>query len=599
MDRQTVYSGSIPLETDLLNTNKNVMTAIAQLSADLFGTKTVFSGLNCIANTPAAMNVVITPGSVYSLAVRDATPYSSLAADATQILKQGIILTNTVLACPAPVTSGQSINYLVSASFFEVDINPVVLPYYNAANPTQAFSGPGGLGTSQNTTRQDTVQITLTAGIAATTGSQTTPATPAGQTALWIVTVPYGAASITAANISAAVQTQPLIPAGGFLANIGERFSSIVPVALTSTLTNAVLGALVNVTATGTTQTLPLASSCPNGTSVCLAYMQASGSVTVTRNGTDTLAFGQGSSANSITLNPGEAVQFVSNGANGWVSAGQTLSTGVTAPLNDNTSKLATTAWGLPQTIIAAGAACRLSYSAGNLVLNQYRGSLAYIPGSGIVTIPGGGATLAPSGLTASTKYNIYLYLNAGTPALMASTTAHATDAATGVEVMSGDNTKLFVGMEYATGATTWAGLCRSWFNDPGFAVSVPFTAGAATASTSYVELNTAYRAAFLLFAGEIANGSATGTAANNAVANCNTSMGFDSATAEDTCNAAASATAGSGSPVSVFVSKTGLSEGYHYMTVLGSVSSGTGTWGGSGTKGTRTVANVYIAPRK
>ncbi|WP_416052743.1 gp53-like domain-containing protein [Cupriavidus basilensis] len=396
MDRQTVYAGSIPLETDLLNTNKNVMTAIAQLSADLFGTKTVFSGLNCIANTPAAMNVVITPGSVYSLAVRDATPYSSLAADATQILKQGIILTNTVLACPAPVTSGQSINYLVSASFLEVDINPVVLPYYNSTNPSQAFSGPGGLGTSQNTTRQDTVQITLTAGIAATTGSQTTPATPAGQTALWIVTVPYGAASITAANIAAAVQTQPLIPVGGFLANIGERFSSIVPVSTTGTLTNAVLGALVNVTATGTTQTLPLASSCPNGTSVCLAYMQASGSVTVARNGTDTLAFGQGSSANSITLSPGEEVQFVSNGVNGWVSAGQTLSTGVTPAQFDNSTKLMTSAGVRTVGIQASGV--NIVTTTGNITLAMVGGTIIGNSAAGITetlpaasTVPAGG----------------------------------------------------------------------------------------------------------------------------------------------------------------------------------------------------------------
>jgi hypothetical protein len=77
-----------------------------------------------------------------------------------------------------------------------------VLPYYNASNPAQAYSGPNNLGTSQNTLRQDTVQLTLTAGVPATTGSQTTPATPVGQTALYTVTVAYGASTVVAGNIA-------------------------------------------------------------------------------------------------------------------------------------------------------------------------------------------------------------------------------------------------------------------------------------------------------------------------------------------------------------------------------------------------------------
>jgi hypothetical protein len=205
LDRTIIYSGSVPLETDLLNTNRNTLTAIAELCQDIFGTSTVFTGLGCVPAIPAALTVTINPGRVYSLQNRDTLAYSSLPVDTVnQIVKQGIMLTAQSLACAAPGTVGFSVNYLISASFVEQDITPVVLPYYNAANPAQAFSGPGNTGTSQNTTRQDTVQLTLTPGIAAATGSQTTPATPVGTIALWVVTVANGQTTITSASIAQA-----------------------------------------------------------------------------------------------------------------------------------------------------------------------------------------------------------------------------------------------------------------------------------------------------------------------------------------------------------------------------------------------------------
>ncbi|WP_175969613.1 hypothetical protein [Burkholderia sp. BCC0322] len=349
MDRQIVYAGQIPLETDLLNTNRNTYTALGMLIQDMLGTNTVFSGLACVPTSPAGMTVNVNPGRVYSLQQRDPTAYSSLGQDTTnQIMKQGILMAATNFSCPAPATSGYSVNYLISASFLEQDTNAVVLPYYNSTNPQQAFSGPPvngqSSGTAQNTTRQDTIQLTLTPGVAAATGSQQTPATPTGQIPLWVVTVAYGQSTITASSINA-VAGSPFAPTGGYFQAVGERYSSIINASASQTLTTAALGALINVTSTGTTQTLPPASSCPNGTSITVVYMQSSGSAIVARNGTDTLSFGQGSSSNSITLSPGEEVQFVSNGSNGWVSAGQTLSTGVTATQFDNSQKQATTAF--------------------------------------------------------------------------------------------------------------------------------------------------------------------------------------------------------------------------------------------------------------
>lgn len=203
MDRQTVYPGQIPLETDLLNTNKNVMIALGKLAGALFGTSTYVNGLSVVPNSPAALNVVVNPGEIYSLANIDGTAYSSLAADTTHsIVKQGIMLDAVTLSTPAPVTAGQSINYLIQAQFSEVDGNAVVLPFYNASNPSQAYSGPNGAGTTNNTQRKGTVVVAAKAGIAATTGSQTTPAPDSGYVGLYVVSVANGQSTVTAGNIT-------------------------------------------------------------------------------------------------------------------------------------------------------------------------------------------------------------------------------------------------------------------------------------------------------------------------------------------------------------------------------------------------------------
>jgi hypothetical protein len=202
MKRQTVYAGQVPLETDLLLTNKNVLTAIGHVLQDMLGTSTLFSGLACVPTAPAGMTVNVNPGRAYSLQAIDTGAWSSLSADAHQIMKQGILLDAQNFSCPAPGTAGFSINYLIQGAFQEVDTGSAVLPYYNASNPSQAYNGPNGTGTSQTTARDNTVQIQLKAGVAATTGSQITPTPDAGFNGLWVVTVPFGASTITSANIS-------------------------------------------------------------------------------------------------------------------------------------------------------------------------------------------------------------------------------------------------------------------------------------------------------------------------------------------------------------------------------------------------------------
>jgi hypothetical protein len=211
MDRQIVYTGAIPQDTDVLNTNKNVMVGLGFALQAILGTGTLFDGLACTPNTPAALNVLVGPGSAYSLQNVDGTAYGSLAPDtADQIVKQGIVQSTTTLSTPAPTTAGQSINYLVQAAYQDVDAGSTVLPYYSVSNPAVAYSGPANSGVSQNTVRKGVCVILVKAGTSATTGTQTTPAPDAGYTGLYSVTVANGQTTVTSGNIQQ-LATAPFI----------------------------------------------------------------------------------------------------------------------------------------------------------------------------------------------------------------------------------------------------------------------------------------------------------------------------------------------------------------------------------------------------
>lgn len=212
MDRQIVYPGQIPLETDLLNTNRNTMIALGKLAGAVFGTSSsIVNGLAVVPTSPASLSVNVNAGEIYSLQNVDNTAYSSLPADTTDtVVKQGILLQPSNLSCPAPTTAGFSINYLIEATYQDNDTGSVVLPYYNASNPSQAYSGPNNSGTAQATSRQGKVVLQAKAGVAAATGSQTTPAVDAGYVALAVVTVANGQATITAGSITAITSGQIL-----------------------------------------------------------------------------------------------------------------------------------------------------------------------------------------------------------------------------------------------------------------------------------------------------------------------------------------------------------------------------------------------------
>lgn len=220
MDRKIIYPGAIPLENDLLETNRFSMVGLAKLAEAIMGTSTFLHGLACQPTSPASMAVTVAAGEIYSLQNVDDTAYSSLPADTGHsILKQGLLVDAVTLPLQAPSTSGFSQNYLIQVAHEESDTESTVLPYYNASNPTQAWHGPNNSGTAQGTVRSGKCVVKVKAGIAATTGTQNTPGPDSGCIGAFVVTVAAGQTEVTSANIMM-ISNAPFLPAGGLVAGI-------------------------------------------------------------------------------------------------------------------------------------------------------------------------------------------------------------------------------------------------------------------------------------------------------------------------------------------------------------------------------------------
>ena len=209
MDRLIVYPGAIPLDTDLLNIQRNAMVALGYGLQAALGSSVVFDGL--IATPGAGMTIEVGPGCIVSMGDVDATAFGSLAADTTSLMRIGINRGTTQLTLTAPTTAATDQKWLIVAQLSELDADPVVLPYFNAATPTIPWSGPSGSGGVQPTQRQQSVALQMIPGVPAATGAAATPALSGGWIPLYVVSVSSGMTSVPAANITLATGA-PIIP---------------------------------------------------------------------------------------------------------------------------------------------------------------------------------------------------------------------------------------------------------------------------------------------------------------------------------------------------------------------------------------------------
>lgn len=225
----------------------------------------------------------------------------------------------------------------------------------------------------------------------------------------------------------------------------------------------------------------------------------------------------------------------------------------------------------------------RLTKSGADLKLIPLNGNTLTIEGAA-ETIPSAGVTLAPAGLPIDTDHYIYAFMVAGTMTLEASTTGRSTDATTGVEIKTGDDTRTLVGMARTIAGPAWVDtpaqrFVISWFNRRTINAQKTSSVGLPLTSTVQIEISTAYRAEFLTWADEMPIILFTGTKRNSTanmwtaawafidtVAVTGQAMGEGSSTANDFINL----TSG-GAPITV-------AEGYHFSTLQGRVEGGTAT---------------------
>jgi hypothetical protein len=222
MDRRITYPGAIPLDIDVLSAYQNPMIALGYLmQATVSSFQSPLPTVVCdglIAQPAISPNetVVVTPGSIMGiggtngLSEIDAIAYGSLGTNVNPCVKMGINTTPTTLnfaGLISSLTSGQFMNCLIQAEFAETDGTAIVLPYYDAANPADPYSGPANSGVAQNTIRAQTVTLSIKPG---TVSSLAIPSPDSGFVGLWVVYISNGVATITSANISP-VGTPPYI----------------------------------------------------------------------------------------------------------------------------------------------------------------------------------------------------------------------------------------------------------------------------------------------------------------------------------------------------------------------------------------------------
>lgn len=262
---------------------------------------------------------------------------------------------------------------------------------------------------------------------------------------------------------------------------------------------------------------------------------------------------------------------------------------------------------GLTSAIYATGQ-CRMLLNGSNVVLMPRGGNTITVAGRSCI-IPDAGVSLAPTSLLAATLYYIYAVPTAGViTSLVASTTTHSTDTTAGnkgVEIMSGNSAYSLVGMAYVKTAATFADTASqrfvsSWFNRKPIVGLTPYTASVSVSGASYVEMAPAYRLEFLAWLGDAVTLSFVGPlSVNSASGYINASFGIDSATvAEDVMDTLQNSTsANSGTSPALVFNKFGLTEGYHFATLLVN-NAGAGnaiTCVGSATPGTRgVISGIY-----
>jgi hypothetical protein len=196
---------------DNLSQSVDTMTGLADtILAALGSAATVVTPVAGTQTSPASLSINIGPFQIYELADTLAAPIGTFDAIDTEILQQGTNPGQQVNLNTDGLEAGQSVWWLISASYLQV---PQVRPgdptnglrnFFNSANNAMPLSGPSGSGDDVATVVSGTAIITTTMGTPATTDSNEPPAVPAGNVPLFLINLAFGQTTITNGEIMVA-----------------------------------------------------------------------------------------------------------------------------------------------------------------------------------------------------------------------------------------------------------------------------------------------------------------------------------------------------------------------------------------------------------
>ncbi|MDE7540740.1 glycine-rich domain-containing protein [Gluconobacter sphaericus] len=204
MDRAIVYAGSIPLDTDLLQAGRYTKAAFGNLASMLYGPNVMAaSGLGYSASS-SDLSLTVEAGSILAPGVIDATSLGGngggLSADTTALTCQYISTESQIVTLP-----GSGNTYTVYAVCSEQDVDPTVLPFFNASNPSQTQAGIQNDGGALPVRR---------AGVLSLVAAANPPSAPSGGcvVALYTIAVPQGASSLSGVTVQPGQVFWPTIP---------------------------------------------------------------------------------------------------------------------------------------------------------------------------------------------------------------------------------------------------------------------------------------------------------------------------------------------------------------------------------------------------
>lgn len=361
MNRPIIYDEEQARTYDILWGWRDFVIAAGFLEQDLAGQTTgVVAGIGATASGPPSLVINLAAGRVYQNAAVDATSYGALSADSDLIMQQGIAAGQTVTLTTSGLSSGQSRWALIQAQFSQVDAIPGddptggLLKYFNTADPTVPFEGPGNDGDPQNTVRRGLVTVNVIYGAPATTGAEVPPNPSAGFLGLYLVDLAFGQTTVVQNQIlpagpSVGTGVPSNYPQAPFLAGLlnshhngkagqapkiiltnGAEVQGVLPASQTGGLSTVAVTGAANTYVVGQANSNIVRSNAgaamidilpgptpgvlPNTTLINILNGDATALLAVTGGPGTTIQ----NYAGGVVLGPGQGASFLSDGANYW-----------------------------------------------------------------------------------------------------------------------------------------------------------------------------------------------------------------------------------------------------------------------------------------